>query len=335
MAKIKVAIYDADKQYRERFADYLMSYKSSEIELSVFSTVMYFLENLDVENYHLLVLGRGYDEVLPKIRRFPIPVMVLSDGSCVSEPVGMEDAHVVYTSKYQSMDVITHQMYVMAEGAGFHVAAGYRKRQIEVVGVFSPVRHEMQMFFSLLYVRNRQAGGKVLYLNLMEFSGFSELFGEEEYDLEEVILQLRRTDGNAEKIKSCVYEKEGIYYIGAFRNPENAIQFSAQDMEALLEVLEAETDFDCVVVDFGGIGQEFPEMLKRCTRLICLGRRGTFFQAVERQFCEYVKTSLGVAFAECIKRIELPGAVRGLNGGMNALDGLWWSEFGDCVRGVQ
>ena len=33
MVKIKVAIYDADKGYRERFADYLMNHKASEMEL--------------------------------------------------------------------------------------------------------------------------------------------------------------------------------------------------------------------------------------------------------------------------------------------------------------
>ena len=37
MAKIKVAIFDTDKGYRDRFADYLMSYKATEMDLAVFT----------------------------------------------------------------------------------------------------------------------------------------------------------------------------------------------------------------------------------------------------------------------------------------------------------
>ena len=56
MAKMRVAIYDTDTAYRERFTDYLMSYKSQEMELSIFTKQEYFLEKVNVDKYQLLVL---------------------------------------------------------------------------------------------------------------------------------------------------------------------------------------------------------------------------------------------------------------------------------------
>ena len=334
MARIKVAIYDSDKQYRERFADYLMSYKAEEIELSVFSTVTYFLDALDVEKYQLLVLGGGYEEVLPRLRRFAVPVMVLSDGGFVREGVDIEEVQVSYTSKYQSMDAITHQMYLMTEARSGARNIRQGLTAPEVIGVFSPVRHEMQMFFSLLLAQSKQSEGKVLYLNLMEFSGFSELFGMEDYDMEEVVLQIRKPCIRPELIKGCIYEREEFSYICPFGNPENVKEFTAKDLEMLLKFLTEETDFRTVIIDFGGVMEGFSEAMKCCSRIISIGRQGSFCQALVERFCNYLGNTLGEVFLERIKQIELPCIIKGMNASTSLLEQLWWSEFGDCVRGV-
>jgi len=99
-------------------------------------------------------------------------------------------------------------------------------RRLEVVGVFSPIKHEMQMMFSLLYARNAAKNGKVLYINLMEFSGFSELFGETEYDLSDVMMLLRNEEYTVEDIGSYIYEMDQFSYICPFTNPENSTSYT-------------------------------------------------------------------------------------------------------------
>ena len=105
MAKIKVAIFDEDKSYRERFADYLMSYKAAEMELAVFTNEQFFFEALEVDKFHLFVLGSGYESVLPRARALKAPVLVLTEymQSYVKETIEMLDEQVVYTSKYQQV----------------------------------------------------------------------------------------------------------------------------------------------------------------------------------------------------------------------------------------
>ena len=334
MAKIKVAVFDADRQYRERFAAYLMSYKSQEIDLAVYSGITYFLEALEVENYHLLVLGCGYEEILPRVRARQTPVLVLSNPDFVRESFGIDDAQVSYVPKYQSMDVITHQMYLMTEARRSLREVDIGMETLSVVGIFSPVRHEMQMFFSLLYAQNEQIRGKVLYLNLMEFSGFCGLFGEEQYDLGDLIIQIREEKIKKESVLACIYEGEKFSYVQPFCNPESVKELTGKDVKRLLEFVAEQTDFQTVVIDFGGMMEGFHELVSCCTKIYCVSRNGQFYENVVQQFLNYLKTITSEDLVSGVKIVELPNFTKSMGGGMNLLEQLQWSEFGDCVRGI-
>ena len=153
MAKIKVAIFDVDQGYRERFADYLMNHKASEMELAVFTNEQFFYEALEVDKFHLFVLGGGYEEVLPRARAKKVPVLVLTEciQSYVKETIQMLDEQVVYTSKYQSMDAITQKMQVLVDSKHRYSDKKVLQRNTEIVGIISPVSHEMQTLFSLVF----------------------------------------------------------------------------------------------------------------------------------------------------------------------------------------
>ena len=334
MAKVKVAIYDEDKLYRERFADYLMSYKAKEVELAVFSGITYFLEAVNVEKYQLFVLGRGYEELLPSIRKIPVPILVLSEQDYVRESVGIEDVQVSYTSKYQSMEVITHQMYLMTEARRIDKKQNVADTEMEVIGVFSPIHHEMQMFYSFLYAQQRAEEKKTIYINLMEFSGFEEFLGRREYDLGDVILQLRDSACRPQAVLSYIYEHEGVSYIQPFQNPENVKEITGKDIKYLLQFLADYTDYRRVVLDFGGIMREVITALEGCNKLFCIGKKGKYFEHREEEFLQFVKSSLGEAFLECVKMVQLPNYSLGISGGENFFEQLKWSEFGDLIREV-
>ena len=336
MVKIKVAIFDADKGYRERFADYLMSYKAAEMDLAVFTNEQFFYEALEVDKFHLFVLGSGYETVLPRTRALKVPVLVLTEytQSYVKETIEMLDEQVVYTSKYQSMDVITQKMQLLTEAKGQKGQAGMAQRDLEVVGVFSPVRHEMQMLFSLLFARNAARERKVLYINLLEFSGFSEVFGDTEYDLGDAILQTRELAVKAERILACIYEGEGFSYISPTLNPENVREITAEDVRRLLEIVAEYTDYQTVILDIGLNVCDFAEVLLRCDKIYCLGKRGYLHEAQMRQFFTYLERTVDAAFLERIRQVEIPGQAKVICGGVNLLDQLDWGDFGDFVRSL-
>lgn len=330
MSKIKVAVYDSDRQYREKFADYLMSYKSQEIELSVFTGISFLLEALSVDNYHLAVLGNGYEEVLPHLRSRSVSVLVLTDTSysVIKEKIGIEEESCSFTSKYQSMDEITRQMFLLTESEIGHMMT----QTAEVIGVISPIRHEMQLPFSLLYLKNLSEKAKVLYLNLMEFSGFYEIFGEKEYDISDVILSMREAEKREISILPYIYEWEGISYICPPGNPEDVKEIRGSEICKLIKYAVEKLRYEVVLVDMGGMLADFSDLLQDCTQLYCIGKSGGLFAAQQKQFLSYVKGALGERYQERIKEAELPRLAKTAVYGENLLEQLNWSEFGDYVR---
>ena len=287
-----------------------------------------------MDKFQLFVLGSGYEEVLARIKATRVPILVLTEyvHSYVCETVETVDERVAYTSKYQSMDVITKKMQTMAEAAWKVGDRSMAFRELEVVGIFSPVKHEMQMLFSLLYAKNMGRDRKVLYINLLEFSGFSEIFGDTEYDLGDAILQVREPTVRVERLLESVYEGEDFSYISPFVNPENIKEVSAEDVKGLLKVIEEYTDYQTVILDIGINIRDFTEVFLACSKLYCLGKMGYLFEAQIRQFLSYLEKVVDEAFLERINRIELPGQVKVTCGGTNLLEQLDWSEFGDFVR---
>lgn len=344
MTKIRAAIYDTDNVYRERFADYLMNYKTEEMELSVFSEEVYFLEALNVEKYHLLILGCGYEEILCKVRLFESPVLILTEYDTSKDDISNNDividvkerfdvtnSQLVYTPKYQSMDIIMKKIQLMTETIRVQKNP-IISRKLEVVGIISPIKHEMQMMFSLLYAQNAAREGRVLYINLMEFSGFSELFEEMEHDLGDFMILLRNHEWNVEALYSCIYEMEEFSYICPFTNPENVKEITKTDVKKLLEIVAKYTDYETIILDIGVGMAEYGQVLLSCDKIYCLEKKGYLFEIQTAQFLKYMEKLGDGMSVEQIETIEIPYQPKIISGGSHLLERLNWSEFGDFVR---
>lgn len=328
MANLKVAVFDTDKEYRERFSDYLMSYKADEIELAVFNNPDFLYEALNVDKFQLIVLGCGYEEVINRVKEKEIPVLILTEWK--GEMV--QDGLIFYLGKYQSMDVITKRMQLLAEVKPAGRPDILKYHDLEIVGVFSPVRHEMQMLFSLLYGKNAGGEKKVLYISLLAFSGFVELFGQTEYDLGDVIVQLRGKGMHKEMLKECIYEREKLAYISPFTNPEDVRELSAEDVRALLKAIEEYTDYRMVIFDIGININGLSEVLQMCQQLFCLEKQGYLFETQTREFLTYLEKAADIEATERLQHIRLPCQTKIVCGGENLLEQLDWGEFGDFVR---
>jgi len=334
MSKIKIAVFEMDKEYRERFADYLLSYKAAEIELSVFSSQEFFFEAVKEEKFQLLVLGSGYEEIIAQVKVHHVPILILTKGthSYVQEEMIFNDEQISYTGKYQSMDVITKKMWMMAESKWSMAKFTSGDSDIEVVGVFSPIGHELQMFFSLLYAKNRAKERRVLYINLMEFSGFSEIFGRTETDLGDMILSLREQEISKECLLQCIYEMEGFSFISPLVNPENIREVTVDDLSALLHAVKKYTEYEIVVLDISMNVNCLAGVLGACSKLYCVEKTGFLFEVRVRQFLDYLSRVMEGALLERLQQIIPPGQTRVVCGGSNLLERLDWDDLGDFVR---
>lgn len=339
MRKFVVAVCDTEDGYRSRFVTYLMEQNAGRFAVHSFSRPGLFLEQFGEEVFDLILLGHGFEGVREEVQKRHVRIILLQDtvSGTITEEASCSwntDTEIVGVFRYQSMENILHEMYALAEGK--RVSARWRGTlpKMEVIGVYSPVCHEMQMPFSMVYAAFLSEKQKVLYVNLMEFSGFQQLFElAGEYDLGDLILRIRDGRLSSELFWRSIYETDKVYYIPPFPNPENIKEMKLEDCMAFLDYVETNTDFCAVILDFGqGIGQ-FARVLERCTCIYCPVKSGFFFECQMKQYTAWLEAEMGHEIMERLHIMDLPFSARRIQSQTGVLRQLQWSEFGDYVRG--
>ena len=338
MGKIMVAVCDTDQGYRERFVTDLVEHKSGEYVVYAFSAVEHFLDALKKQVFDVVVFGQGFAEAESQVCAQRIPSVILKDTvpERLAEDSGYQVEEMtrrVEVFQYQPMETILHEVQVLAGGGKQRELAEKRLSRLEVIGVYSPIGHEMQMPFAIVFTEMLAEKRKVLYVNLMRYSGFLQLFGfPGQYDMGDIILRLRNKRLHAETFLKCVYESNRMYYIPPFHNPENIDDFSVEDYLALLGFLEDNTDFEAVVFDFGDGVQRFSEVFSTCTSVYCPMKTGFYYECRFNQFLEYLEKGVTKEARERLHMINLPFSAKQIRGGGDVRKQLLWSEFGDYVR---
>lgn len=337
MRKLAVAFCDMDEVYRSRFVTYLMEHKAREMTVCAFSEPELLLEHVKKQDFDVIIAGDICISAEEELEKAGVPVVKLTEKmpELVAEemdfPAGKTQKK-VSVFRYQPMDKILHEVQVIAGGNRNAGVTGIACRQ-EILGVCSPVKHEMQTAFSMILATILSEKRKVLYLNFMQFSGMFKNFGLcGECDMGDVILRLRKGRMNVETFFRSVYEAGQFSYIPPFRNPEQLGEFSAEDFRTLLTFVREETDFEVLVIDFSTGVQSFAEMLEECSSCYCLGKTGHFYEGQMEEFFDYLQKAGKGELQERVHMVNLPFSAKGLRGGGNVLEQLLWSEFGDYVR---
>lgn len=339
MNKIVVAFCEEDDTYRNRFVTYLVEHKAKEIMVYAFSSADHFLDEIKSRDFDVILLGNGFVDMPDILQGKKHRVLLLKE--TIPEKVAEQDLYSLSKEpvirsvfRYQSMESIIHEIMALSgNDKEDRNAAGIISAEREIIGVYSPVHHEMQMPFSLVFAQLMSGKRKVLYLNLMAHSGFMELFDlSGEYDLGDMIVKLRTHRLFPEMYRACVYEMEGISYILPFHNPENLHEMSREDFCALIQFIQGQTDVEIILIDFGDGLDKLSLMLKLCTSIYCPCRMGYFYDCRKESFLHYLDGASEQNLRNRLQIVDLPYSAKGIKRGGNVLRQLIYSEFGDYVR---
>lgn len=338
MNKIAVAFCEEDDTYRNRFVTYLMEHKAKEIAVYAFSAVKPFLEEAKKQKFDVIILGTGFAELAKALWEMKFPVLLLKDTAPeqVAESEGYQENGIPILQtvfRFQNMESIVHEIFVLSHGEPIGEVA-VRISGVEILGVYSPVRHEMQMPFSMVLAQLMAERGKALYLNLMENNGFMELFGfDGRYDMGDVIIRLRDHRMTPEDFRKYVYETDRISYIPPFPNMENLHELLFSDFLSLIRFIQEETDIRIVIIDFGGSLDCFSGMLEICTGIYCPVKNGFFYECQIKCFLDYISKMPKTHLRDRIQLVDVPYSAKNIRGGGDVMRQLLYSEFGDYVRG--
>lgn len=292
MNKLVVAVCDTEEGYRNRFVTYLVNHKAEEITVHAFSTLERFLSVIGEKVFDVVLLGRGFDAAQEAVEERGMPLLRLKEDMPVCAEEGTYQSgtslRVADVFRYQPMDTILHEMQALM---GQRVAAdvGRTASKLEVIGVYSPIHHEMQIPFSVILASLLAEKRRVLYLNLMDYSGFMELFAlSGDCDMGDIVLRIRNGRLQPEAFWRCVYEMGGFSYIPPFHNAGNLHELSWGDYTGFLTFLEEETDFTTVIIDFGDGVIDLVHMLESCSSIYCPMKQGFLFACQMNQFLDHL-----------------------------------------------
>lgn len=341
MRKLIVAFCDTDEQYRSRFVTYLMEHRAKEMTVHAYSEPELFIEHLKEKKFDAVFVGNGFETARELLGEFNLPTLWLSEEppQMVAETNNFLSAgQVNYSSsifKYQPAESILHEMQILTGGTQAELKVNSAKHtKLEVIGVYSPVCHEMQIPFSIIFAAVMAKKRKILYINFMDNTAFTEVFGVSvEYDMGDIILWQRNNRLTKESFLKSVYEMKDISFIPPFLNPEQLREVTIEDYLGLIAFVEEKTEFEIVIADFGNGVQPLVKMLEICSSVYCPDRKGYIYECQSRHFLNYLEQVAPQLAKERIHMVDLPFLAKNIKGGGNVLEQLIWSEFGDYVRG--
>lgn len=335
MARIRVAICDTDDRYRERLVAYLMEHQAQEMQIQAFSVPELFTEYTKNERPDVALFGTGFEYALQEAVKRGICSLKLCESPLEAAEEGegksTEKDCCVQVFRYQSAERIVHE--IKAAGGSFASEAPFAgSRHIQIIGVCSPIGHEMQTPFSVVYGAQLAKRYKTLYVNLTKRPGIADVLGMKgDYELGDIVLPLKSHRLERKTFLKSVYEIGEMQYIPPFANPENIHDFLPEDYRSLLKFIEEETDFEAVIFDFGEGVSGLGEMLASCTAVCCLMKSGVYYEAQLACFLEYLRRETGEE-PDRLHILNLPFSAKYIRGDTDVLRQLEWSEFGDYVR---
>ncbi len=284
MRKQKIMICDTDYAYVQALTTYFIS-ALRDTEITSYSKVDRFRE--DAGNYDVALLGKEFIEQLDettKMRdRFGQIFMLTGD---INEGSSNGDYGIVY--KFQKMQLFMENVRQIRRDPKEELNHTGKRW----TGIYSPMRHELQLVFALAYCKQKQEAEperRLLFLDLEENSLFSELVGGPAAQNVADYLYLLESDGvSEEELLGCLNYYEGFACLPPVRHFQELLMIGSLRWEKFFDSV-ATLGFDQVVVLFDGAFRGTEELFGRLQDLLLLVRDGDFYRKYDRQIYTFLK----------------------------------------------
>jgi hypothetical protein len=232
--------------------------------------------------------------------------------------------------KFQAVDKILDEITELREVTKSSISIKNSNEKSKLIGVYSPVNHELQLPFSMALGQAYRTGGKVLFVDLEEISIMPNLIGRNcERNLMDLLYLLNtNTEDMENSLSEYVRSFMGFDYIEPFWNPNEISEIDEDTWDRFFEML-VKTDYDVVVVLFGRAINGFSRYIERLNRLFVLGRPGDYFKKGQENFLDYLDR---IQANISVENVILPMSAGNLSDGTYQLEELLQGNLGVFVR---
>lgn len=319
MNNLEVALCDLNDDYIVKFASYLMEHAPG-VGIHIFTTTESYFA--DTGNYDLAIMTSDFKDVeaFKQSGGVKHKYFLYEEGPCE-----LDD----YIFKYQSMELILDSITEIKSLGGQKKASIKKSNEkSQIIGVYSPISHELQLPFAMALGQSFKDKGKVLFLDLEELSILPELIGG--YDERNLMDLLYEINTTTEKIDLSEYARSfmGFDYIEPFLNPNEINEIDADTWNRFFDKIE-KADYDVVVVLFGRAINGFSDYLSRLQKLYVLGKPGDYFKKGQESFLRYLDR---INIETNVENVMLPMSAGNLSEGAYCIEELLQGNLGMFVR---
>lgn len=253
------AIWEEDEQHARRLKKAMDEKKGLMLKTMLFTKEEALTKYLEENGLDVLVIG---EEVLKYKTKFDNvkTVIVLTEEQ---ETKVCDDYRVIY--RYQSSDAIIQQ--ILKEGQALRINA---EGKAQYLAVYSPVHCSGCTSLALALANEyKNRNERVLYINLENFSGLSEIFpNQSNMDLSDVIYDFRNSNSLfAEKIDNVICRTNGINYIPGAICVEDLNLLKVEEWVQLITTIGDVGKNDVIILDIGHMIRLPWELMMICDRI--------------------------------------------------------------------
>lgn len=323
MSRNVFAICDPEVDYVCRLAEYLYGRLGTDFEIQIFTGAEPLCAYGGIKAVALLLISSvAMSEEIENMTSGQI--VLLSEGEI---PEKWERYPSVY--KYQDVKTLT------GEVLGYYAGTAEEKTMLPwgqnlcLYGVYSPAPPIEKTAFALAFGQRLAQEGKVLYLNLEDFTGFEFLLDQHfQSDLSDLLYLVRQ--GQEEliyRLENMIETVEHLDYVPPSYLPGDLTNMTLDEWKRLLEQLTSLSDYQVVLVEVNGQMQGLMGFLNLCDRIYLPIGEDVFSVARRRQYEQVVRMQGRISVLEKTTVLHLPVRSRDREGEIPV-----WNEMREYVE---
>lgn len=144
------------------------------------------------------------------------------------------------------------------------------EKKVQIIGVYSPVKRCGKTALSMELAGNLAKNGKILLINMEEYSAWRRYDGEnKEYDLADLLFFYMQNSWSFElKLKAVLQNMSGFDYIPPMENGDELRNITTEQWKGLILEICKVSDYKIIILDLSDIISNILRLLDMCDFII-------------------------------------------------------------------
>lgn len=283
------AICDMEEAYALRMAEYVLEKMRLPYALHLFTKVNELEKFMEQEQIEILLIAESALELLRAeyVRQQVAQMFILQENDQREDKFPS-----TYISKFQSPEKIISAIIELSDGiVDWRSIETQTETEVKLIGIYSPVRRCLQTSFALTMGQVLAKEHRVLYFNLENYSGFSQMLGKEFLaDVTDVMYYFRcDKDKLALHLPAIIQNINGLDYIPPMQSQTELWETEGRQWLELCRTIAGIGQYEYIILDLDDGMSGLFDLLKECCRIYTITREDSFAAAKLNQYEQILK----------------------------------------------